>query len=151
MALLCKVFAVNRSSYRSWAGRSQEPNVEQIEVHCAVRAAHAESNGSAGSRTVADIVTSRGIALSRYRAGRIMARLGLESSQPSAPKFKRADNEHLAVPNRLNRRFNVARPNEVWCGDITYIWTGTCWAYLASCTGSVLAQTHWLGNVFIAR
>ncbi len=31
----------------------------------------------------------------------------------------------------LRREFNVNRPNEVWCGDVTYIWTGRRWAYLA--------------------
>lgn len=25
----------------------------------------------------------------------------------------------------------MATPNQVWCGDITFIWTGTRWAYLA--------------------
>lgn len=34
-----------------------------------IRATYAESNDSAGERTVAHIVTTRGTALSRYRAG----------------------------------------------------------------------------------
>lgn len=31
----------------------------------------------------------------------------------------------------MSREFNVAAPNQVWCSDITYIWTGKRWAYLA--------------------
>lgn len=89
------------------------------------------SNGSAGSRTMSTLVTSAGIDLSRYRARKAMQHLGLVSKQPSAPKYKKANNEHLAVPNILDRQFNVASPNEVWCGDVTYIWTGKRWAYLA--------------------
>jgi transposase InsO family protein len=53
-----------------------------------------------------------------------MKKLGLRSSQPSAPKYKKAKNEHLAVPNTLNREFNVINPNQIWCGDVTYIWIG---------------------------
>ncbi len=31
----------------------------------------------------------------------------------------------------LGRQFAVTEPNQVWCGDVTYIWTGKRWAYLA--------------------
>lgn len=60
-----------------------------------------------------------------------MEKLGLRSRQPSAPKYEKASNEHLAVPNILNREFNVKAPNQIWCGDVTYIWIGKRWAYLA--------------------
>ncbi|EPC0458920.1 IS3 family transposase [Escherichia coli] len=35
------------------------------------------------------------------------------------------------IPNYLERQFAVTEPNQVWCGDVTYIWTGKRWAYLA--------------------
>ncbi len=35
------------------------------------------------------------------------------------------------IPNHLERQFAVTEPNQVWCGDVTYIWTGKRWAYLA--------------------
>jgi transposase InsO family protein len=31
----------------------------------------------------------------------------------------------------LDRQFDVQAPNEAWAGDITFVWTGTRWAYLA--------------------
>ena len=31
----------------------------------------------------------------------------------------------------MARDFDVQQPDRVWCGDITYIWTGGCWHYLA--------------------
>ncbi|TMO77141.1 DDE-type integrase/transposase/recombinase, partial [Pseudoalteromonas aurantia] len=30
-----------------------------------------------------------------------------------------------------DRQFDVVEPNTVWCGDVTYVWTGNRWAYLA--------------------
>jgi len=90
-----------------------------------------ESNGSAGARTIADIATSRGLALSRYRAGRLMKACQLVSCQQPRHRYKKATQEHVEIPNHLNREFDVAVPDQVWCGDVTYIWTGRRWAYLA--------------------
>ena len=35
------------------------------------------------------------------------------------------------MSNHLNREFDVDAPNTVWCTDVTYIWTGDEWTYLA--------------------
>lgn len=36
----------------------------------------------------------------------------------------------VATPNYLERQLAVAVPNQAWCGDVTYTWTGIRWAYL---------------------
>lgn len=96
-----------------------------------VREIHMESNGSAGARTIATIATERGTSLSRYRASKLMAKLQLTSCQLPKHRYKKSGAEHVAVPNVIDRNFNPTRPNEIWCGDVTYIWTGSSWAYLA--------------------
>jgi transposase InsO family protein len=35
------------------------------------------------------------------------------------------------VPNVLARQFDVAAPDQVWVGDITYVWTEEGWLYVA--------------------
>jgi len=37
----------------------------------------------------------------------------------------------MDIPNLLERQFTVAQPNQVSCGDITYVWAGDRWHYLA--------------------
>lgn len=99
-----------------------------------VREAHRLSNGSAGARTIADIVTnddSHAVSLSRYRAEKLMKKLGLVSCQLLQHTYKKAIKEHVAIPNLLDRQFSVTAPNQVWCGDVSFIWTGHRWAYLA--------------------
>ena len=60
-----------------------------------------------------------------------MNQLELVSCQLPAHAYKKANQEHVAIPNHLDRQFDVSKPNKVWCGDVTYIWTGRRWAYLA--------------------
>lgn len=60
-----------------------------------------------------------------------MKALGLVSCQQPTHRYKTAEQPHMVIANRLDRQFDVAEPNTVWTGDITYIWTGRRWAYLA--------------------
>ena len=38
------------------------------------------------------------------------------------------------APNRLQQKFIVEEPNTHWSADITYLWTGEGWLYLAGCS-----------------
>ncbi len=129
--MLCKVFSVHRSSYKYWAQSDTSPSPEQLRLEAEVKAIHKLSNGSAGARTIAGIITNNGYKLSRYRATKLMTKLNLTSCQVPQHKYKRGGNEHLEIPNKLDRQFDVVEPNTVWCGDVTYVWTGSRWAYLA--------------------
>ena len=60
-----------------------------------------------------------------------MAELNLVSCQIPKHSYKKASKEHVAIPNILERQFDVIEPNTYWCGDVTYIWTGSRWSYLA--------------------
>lgn len=68
---------MNRSSYKYWTDRPKALSPDRIRLLTEVRSVHKESNGSAGARTVATIVTNRGTPLSRYRAGRRWAYLAV--------------------------------------------------------------------------
>ena len=125
------MFGIHRSSYRAWQARPGEIKPEEKELRERVKAAHQLSNGSAGARTIALMVTAEGLPLSRYRAARRMKSLGLVSCQPPTHRYKKAEQPHVSIPNLLERQFAVNAPNKVWAGDITYVWTGERWAYLA--------------------
>ena len=122
---------MNRSSYRYWASSELVATPEQRLLECEIKAIHAESKESAGARSIATIASERGFTLSRYRATRLMKKLGLVSCQQPKHRYKRAENEHVTIPNLLKRQFAVVEPNTVWCGDVTYIWAGNRWCYLA--------------------
>ena len=133
MNRLCAVFGVHRSSYKYWQQRDKSPSVERVVIEEKVKAAHELSGGSAGARTISDIITQdkSDITLSRYRASKLMKLLGLVSCQEPKHAYKKTSKEHVSIPHLLGRQFDVCEPNQVWCGDVTYIWTGNRWAYLA--------------------
>lgn len=125
------MFDIHRSSFRYWENKPVLISAERVKLRAEVRRAHEISNGSAGARTIANIVTTRGISLSRYRATKLMKELSLVSCQLPKHTYKKAQQEHHFAPNLLERQFAVTEPNQVWCGDVTYIWTGQRWSYLA--------------------
>ncbi|CAA6826801.1 MAG: Mobile element protein [uncultured Thiotrichaceae bacterium] len=90
-----------------------------------------ESRQAAGSRTLCRTLQHQGETIGRYKVRRLMREMGLESKQPGKHRYKPAVKPSDIADNILNRRFNVSKPNEVWCGDVTYIWAGSSWLYLA--------------------
>lgn len=128
---LCNIFKVHRSSFRYWLKHKNKISPKRIKERSVVREIHFESNYSAGSRTIATIATNRGIKLSRYKTRALMREMNLYSNQLSKHKYKKAIKESIDTPNIINRDFNPNTPNRTWCSDITYIWVGNKWAYLA--------------------
>ena len=122
---------MHRSSYKYWVSRERRIKPEKVEALAIVKSIYRESNSSAGARTISGIATTRGLSMSRYIAGRLMKELNLVSCQLPSHRYKKAKQEHIAIPNTLAREFRVDKPNHVWCGDVTYIWAGNRWAYLA--------------------
>lgn len=122
---------MERSSYYDYRSRKKRINVQRVKLKALVNRIFTEARSSVGSRGIRSILADEGVNAGRYLIRRLMKESGLICKQPGPHKYKRASVEHVEIPNRLNRQFEVAAPNKVWCGDITYIWTGRRWAYLA--------------------
>ncbi len=131
MTVLCEAFELCYSTLKYHRRQAQHIDPAVVELHACIKTCHRLSNGSAGARTLAMMVSLQGIPLSRYRAGRLMKQLDLQSTQQRKHKYRKASQLHLAIDNTLNREFDVERPNQVWCSDVTYVWTGRHWSYLA--------------------
>ncbi|EKS6179269.1 IS3 family transposase, partial [Salmonella enterica] len=109
----------------------QQPDAKRVILLGLVREVHHASNGSAGARSIADMVSTQGVPLSRWRASKLMKEMNIISCQQPEHRYKRATKEHVDIANHLDSQFAVTEPGQGWCGDVTFIRTGKCWAYLA--------------------
>ena len=65
-----------------------------------------ESNGSAGARSIAAMVTTIGIKLSRWRATKLMKALNIISYQQPSHRCKKASKEYIEILNYLDRQLD---------------------------------------------
>ncbi|MFJ3368102.1 IS3 family transposase [Pseudomonas sp. NPDC086251] len=128
---LCKVFEVPRSCYYAQRLRRRTPDVERLRLRSRVSELFSQSRNAAGSRSILSLMRDDGEQLGRFKVRSLIRELDLVSKQPGSHSYKRATVERLDIPNTLNREFDVPAPNQVWCGDITYIWAQGKWHYLA--------------------
>jgi putative transposase len=123
---------VNTSSYYYRINHKNIVSPERERLKQQAVDIHTASRGAAGARTIAGQLTQQGEKVGRYKAASLMKEANISSKQPPHKHhYKRAKSESTIVPHLLQREFSVAAPNKVWCGDVTYIWAGTQWLYLA--------------------
>lgn len=130
MVELCSALGVNRSSVYHYRQRKRRVDPNRQRLHERVRAIHEESRGSAGARMISRRLKADGDDVGRDKAGRLMSEVGVTSCQRRRHRHPGND-ESVIAPHLLERKFCVASPNEVWCGDITYLWARRIWIYLA--------------------
>jgi transposase InsO family protein len=130
---MCKFMQVSRSAYYDWLQREPTDNEkEDAELIAIICTLFSKSRATYGTRRIKKALAQQGRIISRRRIGRLMQEAGLACK--TKRKFKATTNSKHDLPiaeNRLQREFTVAKPNQVYVGDITYIHTQEGWLYLA--------------------
>jgi len=124
-------FGVSRSSYHYHRERQACVDSEREVLKAKVVAIHKASQGAAGNRSITGQLNQQGECIGRYKVRALMKEAGVSSKQPGQHRYKAATKVSDIAENHLNREFTVRQPNQVWCGDVTYVWSGTEWLYLA--------------------
>ncbi|MGX8847623.1 IS3 family transposase [Pseudomonas aeruginosa] len=130
--VVCSAFDVARSCYYVHRLRRRRVDARRVALRSQVNQLFSQSRGSAGSRSILGMLREESVTIGRFRVRRLMRELGLVSKQPGSHAYKQATVERPDIPNRLNREFATEHPNQVWCGDITYVWAQGRWHYLAA-------------------
>lgn len=134
VAFMCEQLGVSRSGYYKWVGaqpsRRHRTDVVLLEL---IRGCFATLDGNPGVRRIHAELAAAGHRVSRKRVWRLMRTAGLQGRHPRAWKRTTVAGEHpVPAPDLVGRDFTAERPNQKWCGDITYIKTWNGWAYLAT-------------------
>ena len=71
--------------------------------------------------------------MGKLRVQRLMQQHGIRARGKRRFRVITTDSRHdlPIAPNRLDRNFAVAAPNQAWVGDFTYVATGEGWLFLA--------------------
>ena len=133
VAALCRVLGVSTSGSYGWRGR--EPGARRQEDEALtqrIRERFAASRQTYGSPRILRDLREEGIACGKHRVARLMRAAGLRATWP--PRFQvTTDSQHTlpVAQNLLGQDFAASTVNERWAADITYVWTGEGWLYLA--------------------
>lgn len=131
VAVMCTLLGMPRSSYYAWKARRDRPRTQRQALVHEVRAIHQASGQSYGSRRMAQELRRRGHDIGRHRARGLMKEAEVVVRARRRHYYSKGGTSSAIAPNRLNRQFEVAQPNRVWAGDVTFIWTQQGWLYLA--------------------
>lgn len=130
---MCRVLRVSRSGYYSWMTRplSQRALADRY-LLTQIRQVHVASKQNYGAIKTWKALRAGGICCGKHRVARLRRMHGIQSKRRKRFKVTTlSKNTEWIAPNRLNRCFQVAKPNQTWVGDVTFIATRGGWLYLA--------------------
>lgn len=131
LSSMCRVLRVQRSGYYAWKARPKSVRAladETLLVN--IKQSFENSHGIYGSPRVHRDLREDGVLCGEKRVARLMQQAQLRSVRGyKRPRYK-AGKPAATAPNRLQREFTVALPDQVWVTDITYIRTYEGWLYL---------------------
>lgn len=133
---MCRALCVSPSGFYAWRKRPpSERDEHDMRVRRRLVAFHKDSKGLYGSRRLQRDLRDAGEPCSRGRVIRLMRAEEIRGKRRRRFRVTtQSGNGKPVADNLLDRHFaptEIEKPNRVWAGDITYIWTNEGWLYLA--------------------
>ena len=130
--MMCRAMRVSRSGYYDWVGR---PESARAQHHRAltekIHYFHQASRRTYGSPRIREDLLEVGEQVGENTVARLMQRGGIVPKTIRKFRVTTDSRKTVPAPNRLERQFTTAQPNQRWVSDITFIPTREGWLYLA--------------------
>ena len=129
--MMCDALKVSPSGYYDWQARPESPRATyDRQLTETIRQVHAESDGTYGSPRVHAELNATGHPCGRPKVARLMHLAGLKGCPKR--RFRVTTKSGMTrASNLLQQDFSATTTNQRWASDITYLWTGQGWLYLA--------------------
>lgn len=133
MSRLCELLGVSRGGYYAWRSRGESERTRRDRTLLAhIEQVHEESRQAYGALKTWRELRARGIACGKQRVVRLRKQAGIEARRKR--RFRVIVEHHYTAPpapNLVQRRFQVAAPDRVWVGDMTFVRTRAGFLHLA--------------------
>ena len=128
---MCRLLRVSTSGYYAWRIRPESRRARfNRALTQTIRLIHSESDGTYGSPRIQAELRASGLRCGRAKVARLMRNAGLKGCPKR--RFRVTSKRGLVkASNLLEQDFSATTVNERWASDITFIWTGQGWLYLA--------------------
>ncbi|GAB4001436.1 hypothetical protein GCM10029992_36960 [Glycomyces albus] len=151
VTFMCRILTVSTSGYYEWRARPESATARRRKALTAqITDIFEISDATYGHRRVKAQLERNGVEASLELVRFLMREAGLVPCQPKAKRRHLTDNTPGEVPDLVGRDFTAPVPGVKFVGDVTYIWTGEGWSYLATvldcCTKEVVGYA--LGEHF---
>lgn len=129
-----RVLGVSRSGYLSWKKRlPSNQEIRKQEIKERILDIYNESHQNYGAPKITECLHKEGTAISEKTVGNYMRELGIKAQYIKPYTITTIQPDFSTeLKNTLDEQFNPSEPDEVWCSDITYIWTFEGFVYLTS-------------------
>ncbi len=135
VAVMCRVFAVNRTGFHNWERRAPSDRaLADAWLSERIKQIHDASWGVYGApRIHAELRIEHDIRVGRKRVARLMKAGAISGVRP-----RKQWRSTIRIPgitpatDLVERQFRPEAPNVLWVSDITYLRTGEGWLYLAA-------------------
>ncbi len=136
---VCSVLPIAPSTYYEHVRRRQEPECRPVrqkrddELQSEIRRVYEDNQLVYGAKKVWRQLQREDVRVARCTVARLMGQMGLRGAvRGRAFKVTTVANDAQLRPlDRVGRRFEADRPNQLWVADITYVATWSGFVYVA--------------------
>lgn len=133
---MCRMLEVSRQGYYAWLARPPSARDQQDAALAGrIRELHVDKHKNrAGIERITWDLAEEGTRTSERRIRRLARAGGLKCVHPgpSARTTVRGSATRAGLVDLVERDFTAPAPDQLWVGDITYIWTLSGFSYLAT-------------------